>query len=439
MKKIVISLLTLSVFLLAGSAFSQDIGKPSLTKAANHLKEGELDLAKAHVDGFFADPKNEKKILKGKPWLTRAEVYAAIATTDNDAHKALVDNPLEEVNKSFAKIKEVEKETSLTYVTVYGPQEKYVMMTQDLQGVPMVERLFSDLYMKGAESFDASDLAGAVDYFEKALIIKPRDTFSIMNIISAAYNLDEPDGEVIEKYSRELMDMKFRVDSTGYSGFNILSGFIFNDANNMMIDAENKEDSTKASARFEDALAVLEEGLDVFPNDEQLQSTAINTYIKLDKTEAAISQMESVVSEKPDKQLYFNLGILYDRLKNYEKSKENYNKAIEMDSEYYDAYYNLGAMFFTLGNKKHTAAEEYKDMNGNFMAGEDGEKGKALEEEANAFYKEAAPAFEKVISLDGSERQPVEVLQRIYYLLGDKDKVEELKKKLDAMPNAGNE
>jgi tetratricopeptide (TPR) repeat protein len=439
MKKIVISLLTLSVFFLANTAFSQDIGKPNLNKAEAHVQDGELDLAKAHVDGYFAEPKNEKKLAKGKPWLTRAKVYAAIASTDNDEYKALVDNPLEEVNKSFAKIEELEKESSLTYVTVFGPQEKYALLTQDFQGTFMKNKLFGDFYTKGVEAFDTS-FEDAIDYFEKALVIKPRDTFSIMNAISAAYALDEPDGEVIEKYSRELMDMKLRIDSTGYSGYNILSGFKFKEANDMMIAAENEADSTEALAVFEETLEVLEAGLAEFPNDDQLQMTAINTYIKLDKTEGAISQLESVVKANPDKQLYFNLGILYDRLENFEKSKVSYNKAIEMDPEYYDAYYNLGAMYFTLGNKKYAEAGEFKDMNGNFKSGEDGEKGKALEAESMVFFKEAVPSFEKVIVLDSSERQPIEVLQRIYYLLGETEKVVELKEKLDAMPDdAGNE
>ena len=72
-------------------------------------------------------------------------------------------------------------------------------------------------------------------------------------------------------------------------------------------------------------------------------------------------------------------------------------------------------------------------MNGEYTD----DKGKELEEESKVFFREAAPAFEKVIALDGSERQPYEVLQRIYWILGEQDKVDELKEKLDAMPDAG--
>lgn len=433
MKKIVISLLSLLLFLQVG-AFSQDIGKPSETKASSFLQSGELDLAKAHIDGYIADPKNEKKLAKGKVWLTRAKVYAAIATTDNADYQALSDNPLEEVKKSLDKVKELEKETSITYVTAFGPQEKYIALTQDFNGQYLESQLFTDLYQRGAESFDNDDLRGAIGYFEDALVIKPTDTFSIMNVISAAYNLDEgPDGDVIETYSRKLMDMKFRVDSTGYSGFSILSGFKLNEAGAMLSEAENAADSAAAMKVYEEAMAVLDEGLALFPEDSDLQMSSITAYIRLDKTEEAIDQLESVVKENPDKQLYFNLGILYDKLGDYESSKTSYKKAIEMDPEYFDAYYNLGAMYFTLGNKKYAEAGEYKDMNGEYTD----DKGKELEEESKVFFREAAPAFEKVIALDGSERQPYEVLQRIYWILGEQDKVDELKEKLDAMPDAG--
>jgi len=436
MKKFVISLLTLTVFFLANNAFAQDIGKPKLNKAESHLVDGELALAKAHVDGYFAEPKNEKKLTKGKTWLTRAKVYAALATTDNEEYQALDDNPLEEVQESFDKIKELEKETSLTYVTVFGPQEKYVTLTQDFQGTFMINDLFGQFYNLGAEAFDG-DLADAVKYFEKALVIKPMDTFSIMNIISAAYNMDEPDEDAIEKYSRQLMEMKFRVDSTGYSGHNILSGFKFNKANNLMMEATNASDSAQAAEVFEEALAVAEEGIEFFPEDEQLRNTALNIYIKLDKTEEAIAEIEGMVAETPDKDLYFNLGALYDRLGDIENAAANYQKAIDIDPDYYNAYYNLGAVYFTAGNKKYAQAGEYKDMNGEYMDGEDGEKGKALEAESKELFAKAAPAFEKVIVIDGSERQPFEVLQRIYYVLGNKEKVEELRKKLETMPETG--
>lgn len=437
MKKILISLLTLSVYFLANTAFSQDIGKPNLTKAENFITSGELNLAKAHVDGFFAEPKNEKKLLKGKPWLVKAKVYAALSTTDNADYQALDANPLATVQEAFGKIKEYEKETSLTYVSAFGPQEKYITLTQDFQGTFMTDQLFGQFYNIGAESFE-SDLNKAIEYFEKALVIKPADTFSVLNIITAAYNLDEPNGEVIEKYSRKLMDMKFRNDSTGFSGFYSLSSYKFNEGNSQLSVAENKEDSTKAFALMEEALVVVQEGLKLFPSDEQLRNTALNAYIKLDKTQDAIDQIEGIVKDAPDKDLYFNLGALYDRLEDIDKAAENYQKAIDMDPEYFNAYYNLGAIYFTAGNKKYAAAGELKDMNGNYASGEDGEKGKALEAEAVAMFEKAAPAFEKVVAMDSSERQPLEVLQRIYYVLGNKEKVEELKKKLESMPDAGN-
>ncbi|UZR92941.1 tetratricopeptide repeat protein [Chondrinema litorale] len=433
MKKIVISLLSLLLFLQLG-AFSQDIGKPSESKANSFLQSGELDLAKAHIDGYIAEPKNEKKLSKGKVWLTRAKVYAAIATSDNSDYQALSDNPLEEVKKSLDKVKELEKETSITYVTAFGPQEKYIALTQDFNGQFLENQLFTDLYQKGAESFDNDDLRGAINYFEDALVVKPTDTFSIMNVISAAYNLDEgPDADVIETYSRKLMDMKFRVDSTNYSGHGILSTFKLNQAGSMLSEAENAADSAAAMKVYEEAMEVLDEGLALFPDDSDLQMSSITAYIRLDKTEEAIDQLETVVKENPDKQLYFNLGILYDKLGDYEDSKKSYKKAIEMDPEYYDAYYNMGAMFFTLGNKKYAEAGEYKNMNGEYTD----DKGKELEEESKVFFREAAPAFEKVVALDSSERQPFEVLQRIYWILGEQDKVDEIKEKLDAMPDAG--
>ena len=41
-------------------------------------------------------------------------------------------------------------------------------------------------------------------------------------------------------------------------------------------------------------------------------------------------------------QAYYNLGVAYSNQKNYEEAISSYKKSIELNSEYADAYYNLG-------------------------------------------------------------------------------------------------
>ena len=54
-----------------------------------------------------------------------------------------------------------------------------------------------------------------------------------------------------------------------------------------------------------------------------------------------------------DEGIYYNLGIVYEKLKNFTKAKEMYRKALEIKPDYTDAIYNLGLVL--------TELKEYKD------------------------------------------------------------------------------
>ena len=43
-----------------------------------------------------------------------------------------------------------------------------------------------------------------------------------------------------------------------------------------------------------------------------------------------------------DSGIYYNLGIVYEKLKDFDKAIEAYKKAIELSPDEADAYYNLG-------------------------------------------------------------------------------------------------
>ena len=49
---------------------------------------------------------------------------------------------------------------------------------------------------------------------------------------------------------------------------------------------------------------------------------------------------------------YYNRGTAKDGLKQYKESIADYDKAIELDPKYFDAYYNRGFAYLELAQKK---------------------------------------------------------------------------------------
>ena len=54
-----------------------------------------------------------------------------------------------------------------------------------------------------------------------------------------------------------------------------------------------------------------------------------------------------------DEGIFYNLGIVYEKMKNFKKAKESYLKAIELEPNYSDAIYNMGLV--------HTELREYNE------------------------------------------------------------------------------
>lgn len=55
---------------------------------------------------------------------------------------------------------------------------------------------------------------------------------------------------------------------------------------------------------------------------------------------------------KDDSELFYNIGIIYEKLKDLKKAKESYETAIQLSPNDVDAYYNLGLVYTDLGEQE---------------------------------------------------------------------------------------
>lgn len=63
-------------------------------------------------------------------------------------------------------------------------------------------------------------------------------------------------------------------------------------------------------------------------------------------TEEALKQFQFLVSIFPtDASLFYNIGIVYEKLKKFDNAEQSYIKAIEFSPDETDFYYNLGLVY----------------------------------------------------------------------------------------------
>mgnify|MGYP002857736555 CR=1 FL=1 len=111
------------------------------------------------------------------------------------------------------------------------------------------------------------------------------------------------------------------------------------------------------------AVSVIEEGMQKFPGDASMIIEKVNLFLKQGKGEEALSDLNKLAELDPNNpSILFILGTIYGDdthdIYNPDKAIEYYTQAITVNSEYYDAVYNLGALYITMSNKLKAEANE---------------------------------------------------------------------------------
>lgn len=351
----------------------------------NYTEYKDLDaLAKAQVniDEASANPSTSAK---AKTWYYRGNVYWAINESKNEVHKGLSANPLEEAVKSYAKVVEIEPKGQFT-----DDSKVKILQASNI------------LLNNGVEAFTKEDFAKALQLFENAVNFKSllgiTDTVGINNSALAAYSGKNFDKAIIH-YQRLL---SFNTEKNGNNFIALSKAF--------------KEKGDK-----DNAIKTLQAGRAKFPDDANLITEELNFYLVGGQTNEAEAMLRLAIEKDPKNSvLYFAAGTIYDKLGNREAVISNYKKAIEINPDYYDAYYNLGAFLFNEGKVLQDKANEEKDL-------KKYEAGKKL---ADAKFAEALPYLERAVELRPDEMDIANILLQLYGRLNMDEKFMELKKKI---------
>lgn len=184
----------------------------------------------------------------------------------------------------------------------------------------------------------------------------------------------------------------------------------------------------------ENALNTIQAGLEKFPGDQSMIIEKVNLYLKQGKGEEAIADLNQLHELDPSNaSILFILGTIYgdDSHDIYDSDKAigYYNQALEVNNEFYDADYNLAALYVNLANKKNAEANDLLETG---ISKKILEQADALTKEGDAFLELGLPHAERAFNAQPSADLG-QVLKSIYVRLKMLDKAKELDAKLQEL------
>lgn len=159
----------------------------------------------------------------------------------------------------------------------------------------------------------------------------------------------------------------------------------------------------------DEAVKVLEEGLEKYPTNQMIINQLLNLYIETKKSpEVIIGMLEKAKAGDPtNSALYTTEGTLWEQLGQSDKASAAFAKSIEIDPNNFMSYYNIGVLQARKGDAKVEAANklDYNDTKGY----------NALIAEAIPFYSKAIEMLEQAHKLNPKDANSIDLLKSLYF------------------------
>lgn len=363
---------------------------------------------------------HEQTSSAAKTWLYRGHLYYNILLSEDEACKAIDKEALTKCTESYIKALVLNfADAELKKLDLYNETDVVIFkaainnaktkMSDTYYPGSILERLkglsgeFSNV---GVVKYGSKDYKVAQENFEKAVKLE-RLTGGVTSVLfyNVAIAADNgKDLETAKKMYDKLIGLKYNDDSNGPSLYSSMSGIYL------------AEGDTAKSLEY------IQNGREAYPNDANLINNELNYYLKSGKLDEALVKLNSaIVNDTANHRLYYARGLIYENLNEKDKSAVDYQKAIEINPDYFDALEDLGRYYFNKGAATVDIA--------NKLPFNQSSKYDALKKEAKEFFNTAIPYYEKAHALRPDKSSVAEALIKLYALTGQNDKANAIKEK----------
>lgn len=413
------TILAVMLFLAAATGFSQ---KVEVQNASNYLRNEQLGRAIEAADKaiIHEDTKADYKawFYKGAICLeinnlykwknactigqTQEEVMATMASFGNKFQ------PISPVSDKKFKLDDGTKGRKLIYK--YGLEYIFDAESHLVTVVDPTENAFADrdFLLEAQES-----LIKSIELNTEDEDLKQKAKMNIGVIYDNKFN------SAVQKYNEKKYIAAAADFESSYDILQLLGTIDSSSLNNANLAYKLAVQDYIDQEKFNEALEVINIAKVKFPQDVDLIINEANIYLALKNNEKTVETLEFLMEvDDQNPTIFFAAGASYDALGNFDKAVETYKKSIALDPEYFDANYNLGALFV---NK----AAEYQEL-ANALPLEAVDKYNKYKTQMEDYLKLALPYLEKADQVQPDDQYTLSSLKEIYSRLKMYDKVKEI-------------
>jgi tetratricopeptide (TPR) repeat protein len=427
----------LTLVLLMGVVLVGQAQKKELKAAEKALESNQYAAALNSLSAAKPMLENAKDRYKAQYYFLLGKSYYANGTKPEN---------LDKVQEAFNKLFEIEKKSG----DKYSKEANGILINAKMQLYQDANKEFSSAYDtaqmnpdEGKKMYNES----AEKYFKVYNLSQKVDTVALYQA-ARAYHFGGKYDKSLE-YANELINLGYTGKGTQYYGTSVAnnSTMYFNSKKDLDLqvklgiikDPQVKVFESQVAdiyaliARnytelkdYDKALKAIAKARELKPKDYSLVIDEANIYyFKGDKTKFKEKLEEAVQINPNNPVLHFNIGVMKMEQKDTEGAIKSYQKAIELDPKYVDAYNNLGAVIL----------EEAKPIVDQMNNTNDFDKYDELQKQQLAIYRKALPYYEKAYELDNTRLSVVQTLLGIYENLEMDAKTKEMREVYNKLKN----
>ena len=390
-----------------------------------------------------SDVQNSKKNIKAKTWTNRVQLFVDIFNVHNDVLYKGMDQAQAKLFLREPKEIQTSQEGADKIETYVYERVNLKFKNGALDSWTESVKIHPDPLTEAQKALNEA-IKLNTDGKADVDIVKVVENLKLAYQIEAINTYERKDYEASHNNFIKILDlnklpqMKNRVDTIliYYAGRAAFDNKDFKEANRLFEEAAaNKfeeplfyifrKQSYFASGDTTAGVNIIKEAFMKYPEDQSIMIELINYYLISQQGEEALQLLSRAKAADPENiSFHFTEGTLFDKMGKIEDAERSYKTCLEKNSEFYDANYNLGVLYY---NK---AVRVYEDAS-KIMDNSEFEK---VQKQGDEILRQSIPYMEKASQVNPAkdDKSALETLKTIYYRLKMEDKREDVIKRINA-------
>lgn len=184
--------------------------------------------------------------------------------------------------------------------------------------------------------------------------------------------------------------------------------------------AKKAGDTEGATAKYDEALTLLNRAIADFPENPDLNNELLNTYIAADRVKEAVEKFKTYADSNPkDAGAQYAAGTALLQINEYEDAATYLERALNIDPENASALYNVAVAYLRWG--------------ANVRSADDSTDPDAKQTDFKSIIKKAIPFLQKLVEMQPDVASNWDLAGKIYATIGMTKEAEDAYNKADAL------